>query len=108
MARPNLSVRTMALVMGRSSLMVGCPILGLVDNHRPTAYWGGDTSRRNDSSKPFPFQWLLAKPGGAGVSALHPREQCGAGALARVLSPSPPKPRYAEGQGGRKLVFIID
>src|ERR1700724_1376975 len=72
MARPNLSVKTMSLVDSRWSFAVshwlaGVRVCRAINDHRPRTVQEKDR-RAGKSRRLFPFQWLLAKPGGTGVS----------------------------------------
>src|ERR1700674_190981 len=77
MARPNLSVNSMSLAGRRWSLAQPRKL----DIARYLV--SGRDTQAGTCSRAFPFQWLLMKPGGAGVSSYTLGRSCGAGALAR-------------------------
>jgi len=93
MARPSLSVRT--------SGQLPAPSLGLVIAN-------GKETQAGHPRQVFPFQWLLAKPGGAGVSTSTLGRPV---ARAPWLAYSLPRRRnqgIPEGYGSRKLTAIIE
>src|SRR6202035_400417 len=132
MARPNLSVKTMALVDSRWSFAVshwlaGVRVCRAINDHRPgTAQKGTGAGK---SRRLFPFQWLLAKPGRHRRFHLHPQGWFSLQTLRNPCRPLRSKafnrkkgskerkdkdiPRrhsqgIPEGWGGRKLNYIID